>query len=153
MDPLAPGCVGLGHVDTPTLPRAIGYLLARFYFLPCGAVTPLSQLTSIRPHPFEGTGRKQSKQKQSPHGIFFKNRVIQFVRIEPALPGSIRNFEENGVFTEILRLLWLSASCSGAKAPVLVARPDEFTVTSHYSNIETCMDRPSSVVRAIRGVQ
>jgi len=41
---------------------------------------------------------------------------------------------------------------SGAKAPPFAARPEEVPVTSlTYSNIETRMNRPKSVVRVIMG--
>ena len=47
----------------------------------------------------------------------------------------------------------MSRGGSGAKAPLLAARPEEVPVASlTYSNIEARVDRPKSAVRVIRGV-
>jgi len=126
---------------------SLDFFSCRVALLHPSVSSPVSALTHLR-----GQGGNRGNRMPEPTwNIFQKPFSFNLFVLNLLFRAQYEILRKKGVFTKNSLSLWLSASGSGATAPVFVARPDEFPVTSHYSNIETCMDRPSSVGRAIRG--
>jgi len=91
--------------------------------------SPVSALTHLR-----GQGGNRGNRNRAHREYFSKTVFIQFVRIEPVLPGSIRNFEKNRCFHRNSAFTLAGCEWLRGQSPCVCRAPGR--VPSHVSLFE-----------------